>query len=333
VADILSSGPDGARRRLILGAVVAVAAVATGTALVTGRLSGPDPAPRPVASESVASESVAPTPPVTGEPLVRDCDGTRFTQVPGARAAALLFDGLPTTPTAFAVHDRNAGRGPWAVVVRRLGGSLGRSGAVVTFPVPAATGGRVVRVDRVAGRAVGSSVVWPIAGRYARIRGDLSEAQRRRLAALTSVARGRPVVDVPRGYRVVSRGAYQPTVIREARYASAELGVAAVLGDGLTSTGVLRGGGFEDQFYAGDSHSTSQVDRRPAVFTSLVGGNAAVAWEPAPGIVAYVLYSGAKADGRALSVLQLLAERACVVDVAQWEAVRPQTVMMEVPLG
>jgi hypothetical protein len=313
---------------LVIGAVVVLAAVATGTALVTGRLSGPDAAPWPD-----ASESVAPTPPVTDEPLVRDCDGTTFTQVPAGRAAALLFDGLPTTPTALAVRDRAEGRGPWAVVVRRLDGGLGWGGAVVTFPVSAVTGGRVVRVGRVAGRAVGGSVVWPIAGRHARTRGDLPGAQLRRLAALTSVVRGRPVVDVPAGYRVVSTGSYQPPVIREARYSSGELGVASAFGDGLTSTGVLRGGGFEDQLYARDGRSTPQVDGRQAMFTTVVGGDAAVAWEPAPGIVAYVLYSGARDDFRARSVLRQLAARACVVDVAQWEAVRPQTVVATEPLG
>lgn len=320
MADTLSSGPDGPRRRLVVALVLSVAALAAVTAVVAGRRSGPEPVP----SRSVSAAT----------PLVRACGGRVFSRVPAGRVAALLFDGLPE-PTTLAREDRAAGRGPWTVVVRRTDGSLGRRGAVVTFPVPRppVPGGWTVLSDPVTGRAVTGSVVWPLAGRYARIHGDLSRAQLVRLAARTSVVRGRPVVDVPAGYRVAGTGAQRPPVIREARYSSGELGAAAALGDGLTYTGVLRGGGFEDEVYARGTPSTTWVGGHRAVVTSMLGGNAVLAWEPGPGIVAYIGYSGATPDPVAVAALRELAGRACPVDVAQWEKTRPRAVVGVNTLG
>jgi hypothetical protein len=189
VADLLSSGPDRPRRRLITAAVVVAGFVAAVAVVSSGRLAGPDPRPRPSASRALPSTA----------PAVPRPDGATVTPVPSGRVAALFFDGVRSSAT-LALRDRAAGRGPWTVVVRRRDGSLGSRGAVVTFPVPAVLAGRAVRVGGTRGSAVPGAVVWPMAGRQARVRGDVPEADLVRLAARTSVVRGRPVVDVPSGY-------------------------------------------------------------------------------------------------------------------------------------
>ena len=58
----------------------------------------------------------------------------------------------------------------------------------------------------------------------------------------------------------------------------------------------------------------------------MFGGNATLAWEPTPGLVAYVGYSGAPLDDKAITALQRLAARARVVTDTQWQAINPQTI-------
>jgi hypothetical protein len=56
------------------------------------------------------------------------------------------------------------------------------------------------------------------------------------------------------------------------------------------------------------------------------GGNATLAWEPAPGVVAYVGYSGAALDDAAATALGRLADRVRTVTAEQWQAINQQTV-------
>ena len=214
--------------------------------------------------------------------------------------------------------------GPWTVVVRRRpDGSLGQNGAVVTFPVDAPPPGRTVAVGVVTGVAGDRMVTWPIAGAHARVRGDLSEPELLRIASATGVVDRRPVVEPVDGLRVVSNGPYRTPSIHEVRYQTSSLGEDEVLGNGLVSTGVLTGGGFEDQLYARQASPAGVVHCRPAVTSSVLGGNASLAWEPLPGTVAYVGYSGAAMDAWTLAALQRLAERCRVLSDSEWRATRP----------
>ncbi|GAA3339045.1 hypothetical protein GCM10020358_21370 [Amorphoplanes nipponensis] len=211
-------------------------------------------------------------------------------------------------------------------MVRRRDGSLGRHGAVVTFPVPAPPAtARTLDVGGTPGRAGPDTVTWPLAGAYARVRGDLPERALIAIAARTTASRGRPAVRPPAGYAVVSRGPYRPPAIHEIRYGSADLGEQATLGGGLTFTGVARGGGFEDRLYATPGAVGGLVGGRPAVVSMALGGNAALAWEPAPGVVAYVGYSGSSPGGGTVAALHRLAQRARPLDAGQWRAARPST--------
>jgi hypothetical protein len=328
VADIVSFGSDKPPRppprRVIVGGVVVLSAALLVVAAVVasrggGKTDGAAPAP---ASPALTVTPV--TPETTGPP----CLPVGWAQRPAvAKSPAALVIGPPQAGREGGLErcDRTAVDGPWTVVVRRPDGSLGRHGAVVTFPVHAPTGGRGVRVGKASGKAGSGSVVWPVAGAYARVRGDLAEHELISIAAGTAVAGGRPSVSAPAGYLVVSAGPYRPPVIHEVRYGSAEVGEGGALGGGLTYTGVLSGGGFEDQLYAVQTQDGGIIDGKPAVMSPVFGGNATLAWEPSPGLVAYVGYSGAAADDVAVAALRRLAGKARALTGAEFHALHPPT--------
>lgn len=243
--------------------------------------------------------------------------------VPDGPFLAMVIGGVPDGGT-IERRDPTAVSGPWTVVVRRRDGSLGTHGAVVTFPVTDQGPGQPVRVGRVAGSARAGIVSWPIAGARARIRGDLTRPQLLAIAAATTVVSGRPAVRAPAGFAVVASAPYRSPSVQEVRYGTVSVGQDSALGAGLTYTGVVAGGGFEDQLYARAARRTT-VGGRPAVISDLYGGNATLAWEPAPGLVAYVGYSGETLDDQAVAALRRLAERTRGLDRAQWQATNPAT--------
>jgi hypothetical protein len=325
VGDIVSLGPDQPRRPLpgwlivVGGIVLSAAALAVIAVLVFGDQRGPRLVTPTVASPTVPLATAA------GQP----CLPVGAAQNPpvAERMAGLLIDRVADGPgSGLDRCDRTAVDGPWTAVVRRPDGSLGRHGAVVTFPVGAPTAGRSVGIDGVPGKAESGMVIWPVAGGYARIRGDLGEADLIAIAARTTVIIGRPTVNPPAGYTVVATGPYRPPTIHELRYGSAAVGEQAALGDGLTYTGVTSGGGFEDQLYAVSTDNGGLVNDTPAVVSPVFGGNATLAWEPAPGVVAYIGYSGSLLDGKAIAALQRLAGRARVLTSTEWQATQPQTI-------
>jgi hypothetical protein len=241
--------------------------------------------------------------------------------LPG-ETSALAIDGEVPVGAALDRHDPTATAGPWTVVVRRTGGSLGSDGAVITFPVSAATTAHPVQVGGVTGFAGTNEITWPMAGAAARIRGDLPPSELAAIAALTSVSSGRPTVRPPAGFAVDSSGSYQPSDIHETRYGTAAL-LAGSSGDaGLTYAGVTSGGGFEDQLYIDGVIGRTTVNGQPAVLSSVLGGNATLAWEPAPGIIAYVGYSGGVGPD-VIKALLSLAERAVALTEAQWQSTDP----------
>jgi hypothetical protein len=324
VTDIVTFGSDQPRRPpprwlIVVGVVVLAAAALTVTAVLALGRHG---APAPVAS------AVATPPAPTLEAAGLPCPVIGRAQTPAVThpPAGLLIDRATGGPgTDLERCDRAATDGQWTVVVRRPDGSLGRHGAVVTFPVGAPTATRRVDVGPAIGREQPGAVTWPVAGAYARVRGDLAEPELIAIAARTTVTGGRPSVSPPRGYRVVSAGPYRAPALHEVRYGSGDLAEQAALGNGLTYTGVVSGGGFEDQLYAVHTDAGGLVGGRPAVLSSVSGGNATLAWEPAPGVVAYVGYSGAGLDDEAVAALRRLAGRTRTLTTAEWRAMNPQT--------
>ncbi|HEX5543204.1 MAG TPA: hypothetical protein VFX60_16875 [Micromonospora sp.] len=325
VVDIITFGSEKPRwpppRWLVVVGVIvlSLAALAVIAYVNIGDHRAPGSVTSTVASPTVTVESV------DGPP----CRPIGWAQSPPVddSVAGMLIDHVAAGPgSTFERCDRTVADGPWTVVVRRSDGSLGNRGAVVTFPVDAPTAGRSVNIGEVIGKAEGRTVIWPLDRAYARIRGDLSEAELIAIAARTTVVAGRPAVQPPAGYAVAFTGPYRPLTIHQVRYASTAVGEQAVLGEGLTYTGVTSGGGFEDQLYAVHTDNGGLVNGKPAVVSPVFGGNATLAWEPTAGVVAYVGYSGAELDDRAIAALQRLAGRTHVLTSTEWQATNPQTI-------
>lgn len=315
MTDIVTFGSDKPpwrpRRRLIVAGIAALALVAAGFALSA---QGGDK----------GRVTVAPTPTTESpEPAVPLCPAPASPAVVDS-PAGLMIDCAAHPGSSLNRRDRTADEGPWTVVVRRVDGSLGKHGAVVTFPVaaPPATAPRVV-VGNATGAAVPGMVTWPIAGAYARVRGDLPEAALIAIGADTTVVDKRPGVNPPAGYRVAGAGPYRPPTIHEIRYGASDLGEQAGLGGGLVFTGVARGGGFEDLLYTTAAQSADPVGGHPAVVSPVFGGNGALGWEPSPGVVAYVGYSGGELNDGAVAALQRLAGRTRPLTDGQWRATDP----------
>lgn len=315
--DVISVGPDRPRRPtprwLMAAGVIVAAVVAALVATNLGRSQGGGPAAtRPLPSPSTAT---SPLPCPTASP---------------AAAAPIVAAGLaiadPASATALVRRDAGAGKGPWSVVVRRRdGGSFGRQSAVVTFPVDApvdAVDSRPVDVGGAPGRLGTNTIVWPVAGGRARVRGDLPDDGLLAIARATTVVGRRPVVRPLDGYTVSAARPYRPAEIHELRYEGAALGAAgAALG--FVYTGVLRGAAFEDQILAQTVPVADPVAGHPAYVSRLMGGSATLAWSPAPGVVAYVGYSGGQLDARAIEALGCLARTSRLMSDAEWRATQP----------
>lgn len=316
MADIISFGSDRppwrpSRRLIIVGAVLVLALAAGFLAATAGHRRGP-------AAPAASSAAPVPSCPAAGP----DSHPPAASAAPAAPAAMII--GCAAAMAGLDRRDRGAEQGPWTVVVRRVAGSLGRQGAVVTFPVAAPpAGARRVEVGRASGRAGPSSVTWPVGGGYARIRGDLAEAELIAIATDTTVVAGHPATNPPAGYLVAGGGPYRPPSLHEVRYATGDVGERETLGGGLTFTGVGRGGGFEDQLYATPASDGGLIGGRPSVLSAVFGGNGAIAWEPSPGVVAYIGYSGSEWGEQAAAALRRLAGRARPLSDAQWQALRP----------
>jgi hypothetical protein len=310
--ELLELGPrrPGPLRWLsILAVVLAVAGVTTHAV----RSAVSSARPRPVGSDSatVPSTGVIALPAVSQRPFPSD-------------TAAVVLGKVPQFAAVERTDDA-AAHGPWSLVVRRRDGSLGRHGAVITYPVSPPAWGHPVWIGRAIGTAVAGGFVWPLAGKYARIRSDLPPQVVVRLVLATTGVYGVPAIHPVSAYRPVVAAPYRSGSIHEIRYHASQLGSGAAGLDGLIYTGVLTaGGGFEDRLYARSSTDAGQVHGRPAVATVTIGGNEVVAWEVAPGMVAYLGYSGAEPGPHTVEVLRHLASRAHALCGRNWRASSPQ---------
>ncbi|MEV4342897.1 hypothetical protein AB0J83_00255 [Actinoplanes sp. NPDC049596] len=311
MTDVVAFGSDKPpwrpSRRLVAAALaLAVAGLGLAVLLTRGGDENPDGGepPAPVAhtpsgctgSAPASERTGSPVPGRTGSPAAGRTGSPAA--VTGASPVAIVIEGACHPGAGLDRRDTTAATGPWTVVVRGEGGSLGRDGAVVTYPVPREGDGP-------------GKVVKRLGDTYARVRGDLAPDGLKAIADSITVSGGRPVVRPPRGMSVVATGTYRPASIHEIRYGTAELGEQAALGSGLTFTGVAAAGGYEDHLYAtGD-------------LSSVFGGNGAIAWEPKPGLIAFIGYSGATRTAAADEALQRLAGRARAINGDGWRALAP----------
>jgi hypothetical protein len=289
--DRLELGPRRPVPRWVSIAAAVALAVGVGAYLLVGHGRSPErkAAPEPTATAPASDTDPIPTPP----PIACPATDAPVDANPVPVSAAVAV-GLGNGPVLLALdrHDAGAARGPWTVAVRAAGGSLGRRGAVITFPVPAVGAGwEPVDVSGVPGRTLGNALVWPIGGAFARVRGDQPLTDLIRIAAETTVRDGRPIVDPLTGFATVSSLPYRAGDIYEARYAASTLGRPGNA-LGFIYSGLVRAGGFEDRLYEDGFTDTFTVHGHPAVLSQVLGGSATLAWEVAPGVIAFVGYSG-----------------------------------------
>ncbi|MFN0028770.1 MAG: hypothetical protein ACKV2O_16540 [Acidimicrobiales bacterium] len=223
--------------------------------------------------------------------------------------------------------DPEADRGPHSIVVRRTNGFLGDASAVVTYP--GQDGGSLVngRISVRSGGRLWLAAPGP-AGRVVARAVGLSAEELTAIVAATTVVNGRPTI-VPgpevAGFTVVAEGSTRPPVRHEARYGCDALGEREALG-ALCYTGVSTSPGFEDALYREGFQSGPLVGGFPSVVSGVGGGNATLAWELEPGVIAFVGNSGNEPGADQISALHRLAERAQLWSPDQWATSNPGVV-------
>lgn len=269
--------------------------------------------------------------------------------LPITHVAAIVLDPLPgqrpgespgqspgQSVTSLERRDPTAVDGSWTVTVRAPDGSIAFHSAIVSFPVPKPLLAERVVIDApqgeagqggagvggaVEGVAADGQVVWPIADGYARVRGDLPRHDLVAIAEATTVQAGVPVVGRLPGLSVGPSRPYRPPSIHERRWYDVELAGPQI---GHVYTGVQVSGGFEDQVLAQHGRTGYMVQGHPAVVSSVEGGSATLAWEPEPGVIAYLGYSGETPTADIVRQLIAIADRTRPIDAAQWQATNPQ---------
>ena len=220
-------------------------------------------------------------------------------------------------PTKLVRSDPAAASGAYAVVVRRVDGDLGADNAVITYPVADGlqSGSNALVMSRPGGRILVRSV-------------GLDADEVTAIANATQVVDGRPIVRLPGSMYDFAVGAIdteRPSAIHETRYGCDEVGEASALG-ALCYTGLTTSPGFEAALYSHGFQPGPLVQGHPSVVSAVGGGNATLAWEPQPGLIAYVGYSGNALAAEQIAALARLANRSTLISAAAWSAGQPQEV-------
>lgn len=223
--------------------------------------------------------------------------------------------------------DSFADQGPFSLVIRAQDGSFISRTAVVTFPIPASDPKATEKVPEPESQIANITVSRPEGLVGLRSIG-LSAEETKTLAAAVRVVDGRPSIDskVSPGFSVVASGSWRAPTVREARYGCADL--REIDTQGLCYTGLTLAPGFEDALLQTGFQPGPLVGGHPSAVSIVGGGSGTLAWEPRPGVVAYIGFS-AMADPSSpatMAALARLADRAQFLTPAQWTATGPQTV-------
>ena len=292
-----------------------------------GQLTDPEPSQRaPAAAVATTAVTTGPALPATPErekPIgvesIRRCPG---------QLGGLALGGRTQRPRpAVERWDCAALRGPWSVVIRAPNGHFGVHGAVVTFPVGSGEGaGMAVTKPRGAVWSPGArQLVWPLAGSHAQIVGDLGQTRLADLAMRITVEAGKPRLAALDGFAATATTTFRPPIVHEMRYSTRDLGQEGTLGDGLVYTGLMSGASFESHAFESRAEPAGFVRGRSAVYSGVPGGERVLAWESAPGQVAYIGVSGSATEADAVTqaktieVLRALVDRGRPLSPAQWQ--------------
>jgi hypothetical protein len=237
-----------------------------------------------------------------------------------------LGDRRQVAKPALTRWDCAALKGPWSVVIRATNGHFGVHGAVVTFPVDREGAGTAATKPRGAVWNPGVQLlVWPLAGSHAQIVGDVGQPRLADLAMRVTVVAGKPHLGALDGFTAAATTTYRPSVVHEMRYSTMDLGQESRLGSGLVYTGLMSGASLESQAFEAHAKPAGFVRGQPAIHSDAQGGNGTLAWEPVPGEVAYIGFSGsargsdAMTQADSIEALRALADRGRQLTPAQWQ--------------
>jgi len=285
-------------------------------AVLLGQVADPDPLLRPPTAAAATNASDRPTTHEPDIPIGVESLKRCLVHVGGLT----LGDHLRVPGTALERWDCDAATGPWSVVIRPADGHFGVKSAVVTFPIDHVV--TAVPSTRLQGGMWNPGVqrlTWPLGDSYAQIVGDLGQATLENLAMRVTAEGGKPHISALDGFAVVATTPYRSPVVHEMRYGTADLGQESKLGDGLVHTGVMSGASFESLAVESHAKPAGLVRGKPSIFSEGLGGNGTLAWEPAPGEVHYIGYSGTVSSADAIEALRALADKGRPLTPAQWE--------------
>ena len=221
-------------------------------------------------------------------------------------------------------RDLNAADGPYSIVVRAKDGSMIQRTAVVTFQP------NVIVTVLASLENIGVSGVTELSiardGGTLRVRAvGLTPAEISGIGDATQVVDGRPLVTLSSlpEFSVVASGSWTPSTVRAARYGCVEVGEIDT--QGLCYTGLTFSPGFEDALFKAGFQPGPLVAGRPSAISTIGGGSGTLAWEPRPGVVAYIGYSANPpvSEPSTVDAMARLAERAQILSPDEWTATNP----------
>lgn len=222
-------------------------------------------------------------------------------------------------------RDHDAEKGPYSIVVRAKDGSMIRRTAVVTYqPDVIAT----VQTSFAEGPVVTELSIAKERGTLRVRAAGLTQAEVSGIGDATQVVDGRPEVTLSSlpEFSVVASGSWSPSTVREARYGCVETGEIDT--QGLCYAAVTFSPGFEDALFESGFQPGPLVDGRPSAVSTIGGGSGTLAWEPRPGVVAYIGYSANPlvSEPSTVDAMARLAKRAELLSPGEWIATNPRAV-------
>ncbi len=222
--------------------------------------------------------------------------------------------------------DPNAADGPQAIVVRDGTGTIADRTAVVTYEAGVQSAEPSFRANPSTNVITFTDALAD--GRIVVQALGLSEDEIAAIADSTTIVDGQPfVTSTPElaNFTMVAAGPLRPNRIHEARYGCGALGEDAVLG-AFCYAGLTTSPGFEATLYAGEFRRGPDVNGHETFVSTVGGGNGTLAWEPSPGLIAYVGYSGSTLGDEQIDAMARLATRTTIVPPESWQATQPQVV-------
>jgi hypothetical protein len=221
-------------------------------------------------------------------------------------------------------RDPNTADGPYSIVVRARGGSLIQRTAVITY-LPNAVVRVLVRPETIGTSEVTELLIAQDSGTL-RVRAvGLTPEETGAIGNATQVIDGRPEVSLSSlpEFSVVASGDSSPSTVREARYGCDALGEIDT--QGLCYTGLTLSPGFEDALLEAGFQPGPLVAGRPSAVSVIGGGSGSLAWEPRPGVIAFIGYSAMPlvSEPTTVDAMARLAERALILSADEWTATNP----------